>query len=116
MHELPFAKSIFKSVITNAEAHDAEAVTRVVLEVGVLRDFVPEIVQKYWTYVTKGSIAEHSVIEMTEIPATVECGECKEVYEVDVQDFTNTRCPKCNCQTGKMLSGRELKIVGIEIE
>lgn len=115
MHELPFAKSIFKSVISKAEANQAKAVTLTVIEVGVLRDFVPEIVQKYWNYVTKGSIAEGSVIEMREIPATVECKECQTVYEIDVQHLIASHCPKCGCQSGKMLTGRELRIIGIEI-
>jgi len=115
LHELPFAKSIFKSVIHKAEANEAKAVTLVVIEVGVLRDFVPEIVQKYWTYVTKGSIAEHSVIEMREIPATVECKDCQQIYEIDVHHLIAAHCPRCGCQTGRMLTGRELKIIGIEI-
>lgn len=116
MHELPFAKSIFKSVLAKAEANDAQKVNLVAIEVGVLRDFVPEIVQKYWKYVTKGSIAEDSLIEMREIPATVECRDCRNIYQIDVNDLIHTHCPKCNCQTGRMLTGRELKIIGIEIE
>lgn len=116
MHELPFAKSIFHAVVTKAEANGATKVTRVVIEVGVLRDFVPEIVQKYWKYVTKGSMAEDSSIEMNEIPATVTCGDCQTVYEINVHDLVHTHCPQCGCQTGKMLTGRELRIVRIEIE
>jgi len=116
LHELPFAKSIFKAVIAKAEENDAKAVTMVALEVGVLRDFVPQIVQKYWEYVTKGSIAEGSVIEMKEIAATAECRDCKNIYQIDVKNITATRCPQCGCDMGKLLTGRELKILGIEIE
>lgn len=116
MHELPFAKSIFKTVLAKAQENNAKAVTLVALEVGALRDFVPEIVQKYWVYVTKNSLAEGSCIKMREIPATARCAACQCVYEVDTHHIMEAVCPQCGHDKGYMLTGRELRIVGIEIE
>lgn len=115
MHELPFAKSIFKSVMEKAVENDAEHICRVVLDVGELRDFVPEIVQKYWDYIAKGTIGEGAVIEMNIIKATASCDKCGCSYELDIKHLHDVRCPKCNYDRGRLLTGRELKITGIEI-
>jgi len=115
MHELPFAKSIFNTVVEKARQNEAERIVRVVIEVGALRDFVPEIVQKYWLYVTRGSMAEGSLLEMKEIPATVRCRDCGITFPVNMTNIKETRCPKCRCDMGTLVTGRELRILGIEI-
>ena len=46
MHELPFTKSIYNAVMKKASEVGAKRVVMVALEVGVLRDYIPEIVQK----------------------------------------------------------------------
>lgn len=116
MHELPLTKSIFKSVVSKAESVDAKKVTRVVLEVGVLRDFIPEFVQKYWDYITPGSLAEGSVIEVREIPALAACGKCGAEYIIDKDNINDSHCPECGYEYGRLISGSELKILAIEIE
>lgn len=115
MHELPFAKSIYQNVMKVAEENRAQKVLKVQLEVGELRDFIPELVQKYWDYIAAGSIAEGAEIEMTIIRATASCRDCGTVYTVDVAHMQSSRCPQCGCDIGTLLTGRELKIMNIEI-
>ena len=115
MHELPFAKSIYKSVMEVAEANSATHIHRVVLEVGVLRDFVPELVQRYWNYISKGSIAEGSEIVMNTIDASAVCDHCGTTYPIDTHNFHDAHCPSCGHNRGRLLTGRELKIINIEI-
>lgn len=114
MHELPIAKSIFRSVIKKAQECGASSVTRVRIEAGELREFVEPILQKYWDYISRGSLAEGAVIELITLPVTVSCGKCKTVYSPDMQDM-NACCPKCGFDRGELLTGRELKITGMEI-
>lgn len=115
MHELPLTKSIFNSVIRKAESVNAESVTRVVLEIGVLRDFIPSMVQKYWDYIAQGSIAEGSVIDIKEVPAAAICGKCGTKYLIDRNNIAESCCPKCGYESGSLLTGSEMRIVGIEI-
>lgn len=115
MHELPFTKGIYKSVMRKAESVNAKHVNRVVLEIGVLHDFVPEFVQKYWDFISRGSIAEGSVVEIRWKNATVMCGKCHTQFEVDKETMNDPRCPSCGFEYGTMLTGNELRIVGIEI-
>lgn len=115
MHELPITKSIFKSVIKKAEVAGAKSITRVVLEIGILRDFIPDLVQKYWDFISPGSIAEGSKIEIIEINAQAQCGQCGAEYTIRREDMFESKCPACGYRYGKLLSGDELKIKGIEI-
>jgi len=116
MHELPITKSIFKSVITKAESVNARSVKRVVLEIGILRDFIPEIVQKYWDYISPGSIAEGSRIEIRELNAVAACGRCGNEYTITKDRIATAHCPVCGYDRGQLIAGSELRIVGIEIE
>lgn len=115
VHELPFAKSIFKVVEKTAEENGAKRVCQVSLEVGVLRDFIPDLVQKYWDYITRGTIADGSTIKITTIEATAQCRECSVVYPIDTRHINESKCPACGCDMGTLLTGRELRIMNIEI-
>jgi len=116
MHELPITKSIFRLVESKAESVGASSVTKVVLEIGILRDYIPEIVQKYWDYISKGTIAEGSVIEIRDIDAIAACGNCGNEYTITRETISDAHCPACGFKYGRLLAGNELHIVGIEIE
>ncbi len=116
MHELPLVKSIYKTVINFAQENALTKITKVVLEIGVVRDFIPEIVQKYWDFVSKDSISEGSIIEIITIPATAKCGKCGTVYPIDTTNLISAKCPKCRFDSGNLVTGNELKIKGIEVE
>jgi len=115
LHELPIVKSIFKTVTAKADGVQASAVNLVVLEIGILRDFIPELVQKYWDYITPGSIAEGSKVEIREKDAVAECGRCGNNYPISRDNITDFHCPICGYEYGRLISGNELRIVGIEI-
>ncbi len=115
MHELPITKSILKCVDQKAREAGAERVVRVVLEAGELREYIEALVQKYWDYASVGTICEGARIELISIPATARCEKCGCEYRLDTDDLINSVCPDCGCETGELLTGRELRIRGIEI-
>ena len=115
MHELPITKSIFKCVNAKAIEAGAEKVTRVVLEVGELREFIEVFVQKYWDYVSAGTVCEGAKIELISLPAKARCEKCGCEYKIDTEDLVNSVCPECGCETGELIAGRELRIRGMEI-
>jgi len=116
MHELPIIQSVYKTVLARAQEAGAISVTRVVLEIGILRDYVPEIVQKYWDYIAPGSIAEGAKIEIRELDAVARCGRCSNEYTITKGHIAEAHCPVCGYERGQLLSGDSLRIVGIEIK
>lgn len=116
MHELPIIKTIYKTVIDQATRENANKVLNVYLEIGELRDFIPDLLKKYWAYVTKDSIASESNLLIREIKAKAKCGKCGEEYYIDTLDVENSKCPKCGYDMGELIQGRELVIYGIQIE
>jgi len=115
MHELPITKSIFKTVLSKAEAAGATGVNRVVLEIGILRDFVPDFIQKYWDYIAAGTIAEGAAIEVIELDAEARCGRCGNEYKITKEHISDAHCPVCGSLGGQLIAGEELRIKGIEI-
>lgn len=116
MHELPIIKTIYKTVIEHAEKENAKRIINVYLEIGELRDFIPELLKKYWTFVTKDSIASESNLLIREIKASAICGKCGSEYEIDTNAIDEAKCPKCGYDKGKLIHGRELIIYGIQVE
>ena len=116
MHELPLVKSIYKTVINFAEQNAVKKITKVVLEIGVVRDFVPEIVQRYWEYVSTDEMSKGSIVEIVTIPATAKCGKCGRIYPLNTKKLLKSKCPKCKYDRGTLVTGNELKIKGIEVE
>lgn len=116
MHELPLIKSVHRYVMEYAEANHAKKIKSVFLQIGVLRDFVPRYISSYWDYVSKGSIAEGAKIYVEDIPISVECAHCKNVYFFGKEEVEIAKCPKCGGTQGKMLTGRELYLDHIDIE
>lgn len=115
MHELPITKSIFKTVVSRAEKAGASHVNKVVLEIGILRDFVPSMVQKYWDYIAPGTIAEGAKVEIIDIDAAAQCGRCGNEYTITRERVADAKCPVCGHEGGRLIGGDELRIKGIEI-
>ncbi|MCQ2086900.1 MAG: hydrogenase maturation nickel metallochaperone HypA [Bacilli bacterium] len=99
-----------------AEKEHAKRVTTVYLEVGVLRDFIPEYLKKYWEYISTDTIADGSKLLIREIEAKARCGKCNTEYDINMEDLYNNKCPKCGYDKGELIKGRELIIYSIEIE
>lgn len=116
MHELPLVKTIFQSVNAYAMSNDAKKVKTVNLQVGVLRELIPELINKYWKYVTRDTVVEGSTLIIEEIPASAKCSNCEQVYVIDYEHIEEAKCPHCGHTKGYLLTGREVILQSIEID
>jgi hydrogenase nickel incorporation protein HypA/HybF len=85
------------------------------LRVGKIRDLVEDLMQKYWNYLSRGTIAEGAKIKIWAIPVTFACSGCDNVFEVDIWALDKLACPECGGEKVSMLAGRELIIEDIVI-
>ena len=102
-------------VTSHAEQNGANRVLTIQLEIGRLRDFVPEWIQKYFDHLSKGTVAEGAVLNIEWIPAKLACSSCGEGREVDVQSLDDACCPSCGKDTCSLVSGTEYRVKNIGI-
>jgi hydrogenase nickel incorporation protein HypA/HybF len=108
MHEL----SICTSVAAIVEEHAAgRPVDRVVLDVGHLRQVVPDTLRYSWEVVVSGTPLEGSTLEINHIPAVIECRACGTATTIDVPVF---RC-RCGSTDVDVTSGQELLVRSLEL-
>lgn len=111
MHELSLSSAILDTVLRHAECRKVNAVD---LTVGVLRQVVPSSLEFYWGVVTRDTVCEGSVLNLTEVEATVSCKEC------DARPWTLEqpifRCPSCGGSNVEVLTGTEFFVDSIDVE
>lgn len=110
MHEVALSQQLARIVSRNAAGRE---VLEVELEVGHLRQVVPEALQFAWSAVRKNTLQGPARLNITQIPAVFSCRECNAVTEMgEVFDF---RCQKCSSRDLQIISGEEFKVVSIEV-
>ena len=110
MHEVALSRQLARIVSRNAAGRE---VLEVELEVGHLRQVVPEALHFAWSAVRKNTLRGPARLNITEIPAVVRCRECKATTELrEVLDF---RCQECSSRDLQIISGEEFRVVSIEV-
>ena len=116
MHELPVTESILKIVLKHAEANGVRKVRTIRLKVGKLSDLEDEWIQRYFDYLSKGTVADGARLEIERAPIIMQCNACPESYEVEASEIGELPCPACGGKGGTLLSGREYAIKEMEAE
>ena len=112
MHELGIANDILEIALAEAKKHGNRRITRVDLEVGVLRGIVPENLVFLFSHVAKGTIAEGAHLAIEEQPARVDCETCG---MTEARVFT-IGCPGCGSPTARVERGDAMRILSMEID
>jgi hydrogenase nickel incorporation protein HypA/HybF len=112
---LPLTQKILSVVLRYAEINSAEKVIEVCLEIGDLRDFVESITQKYWNYLSKGTVAEGAIIKFDRVTVSFICHSCNNTFYFDFQGLDKSFCPECGSFDSELLTGTELEVKEISI-
>jgi hydrogenase nickel incorporation protein HypA/HybF len=110
MHELSLSSAIQATV----EKHAAGRKVNVVyVQVGKLRQVVPDSLSFYFDIVSRGTVSEGARMELQVVPARLRCETCENEWE---PDFPTFRYPFCVKGKVKVLSGEEFLVDSIEVE
>jgi hydrogenase nickel incorporation protein HypA/HybF len=110
MHELALAEA----VVAIAEEHArGRRVARVELEVGGLRQVVPQALSFSFALVAAGTAAAGAELAIEEVPASVRCRACGGRSEVEAFPFA---CARCGSLDVDVAGGDELRVVALELE
>lgn len=113
MHEWSIADNLVKLVAAAAEREGLGSVSRVVIQVGVLRQVIPESLDMAFAFLAGETPIAGALLEIETIPLKVRCRDCG--AEVTGNDFIFT-CSACGGVDIDTLSGKELYIDYIEGE
>jgi hydrogenase nickel incorporation protein HypA/HybF len=114
MHELSIAMSIVEGAAEEALRHGADKVAAVYPRLGLLSGVVPEALQFSYDLACEGTPLEGSRLEIEEIEPTINCLHCR--GERAVESIKSLRCAECGTLSFEVIKGRELVIVGLELE
>ena len=115
MHEASIAMAAIEQAIAAAREHRATKITRVELEVGVLREIVPEAMALAFEACALGTIAEGAKLDMREEPARARCRKCGREFAPDLETLSFA-CRECGAADAEMLGGNEILLRSIECE
>ncbi len=109
MHEL----SICSAIASTAARHaDGRTVSQVKVQIGHLRQVVPDALQFSWEVVSSTSDLKDAELVIEQVPAVVECHGCGERTTLDMPVLA---CGTCGGFDVKLLSGEELLVVSIDL-
>jgi hydrogenase nickel incorporation protein HypA/HybF len=113
MHELSVAQALVEQVEGARVANGGGKVIAVEVRVGEWRQVVPEILTSYFDHLTRGTVLEGARLEIDHVAASAHCGSCARVFALDDIFLI---CPDCGSRACELLTGRELDLVGLELD
>lgn len=84
------------------------------LQVGELRDLTEEWIQRYFDYLSPGTLAEEAKITLTRIPVKMTCQACQASFSADIH-LDKIECPECGNDKTALTGGDEFLIESIEV-
>jgi hydrogenase nickel incorporation protein HypA/HybF len=110
MHELSIANAVVSIAGNHARGR---RVTSVRVQIGHLRQVVPDALQFSFQLLTDGTSLEGAQLEIDHVAARVTCHTCGETS--DVHDFPLT-CASCSAMNVEVVAGNELLVESLELE
>jgi hydrogenase nickel incorporation protein HypA/HybF len=110
VHELSLCHSITQIVRRHAEDR---RVTVVHLQVGQLRQVVPDTLVYCWGLVNEGTTCEGSMLDVDHVPAVIECRDCGAATTLEEMSM---RCGTCGSTAVAVTAGEELLVTSIELQ
>jgi hydrogenase nickel incorporation protein HypA/HybF len=112
MHELTLVNSLVELASDYAQRNGALRVSSITIRLGVLCGISRSL---YFCFepASRGTRCEGASLTIIESPLSVLCANCNEAKTPRAR--YNLRCPDCGRPTPKVLTGREMDLVSIEI-
>jgi hydrogenase nickel incorporation protein HypA/HybF len=114
MHELSVAQSLIELASDAAARDGSDRVSRLFVRLGVLSGVVKEALEFSFDLAAEDSPCAGATLEIEEVPITVLCAYCEE--RKTLSDGYQFCCPTCGRPTPKILTGRELELVSVEVD
>jgi hydrogenase nickel incorporation protein HypA/HybF len=110
MHELSLCRSIYGIV---ERAAGGQHVISVTLEVGELRQVIPDTLRYCWGIVTEETPLANSQLLITQHPGLIICDDCG--HQTAMRSIPRLRCDHCSGTDVRVISGEEFMVRSLEV-
>jgi hydrogenase nickel incorporation protein HypA/HybF len=115
MHELQVTERILDVVLKHAAGHDVSSIVVIHLRIGELSDLEDEWLQRYFDYLSRGTLAENARLAIERAPIVMRCEACGSSFEIKREGLKEALCPGCGESRFRLVSGREYFVKNIEV-
>ena len=112
MHELSLCMALVDQLTELAARHQATAVARIELQVGMLSGVEPLLLEDAFPIASAGSIAEKAALAVTVVAPRIRCRRCAHEAEAAPNRLL---CPSCCSFDTELLCGQELILSRVEL-
>lgn len=110
MHELSLCRSIY-GIVDGARSE--RPVTTVHLQVGQLRQVVPETLEYCWAMITDTTPLAGSTLDIDHVPVRLDCRSCG--GHTEVEQVLVLTCGACGGGDVSLRSGEEFMVTSIDV-
>lgn len=115
MHEATIAMAIVEQAAAVAAQHGAARITAIEVELGALKQVVPEALDLAFEACAEGTLAEGAVLSQTVRPAVALCRPCGREFEPDLIALSFA-CPSCGRADVEIIAGHEIVLKAVECD
>ncbi|MCL2785240.1 MAG: hydrogenase maturation nickel metallochaperone HypA [Propionibacteriaceae bacterium] len=112
MHELSLCRSISSIALRAAQGRKVAVIE---LDVGQLRQVVPETLVYCWTIVAQTTPLEGSRLRINHIPGVLHCRDCAHDTHLS-SGLAILRCTSCGSPSVDVVHGEEFSVNSLELE
>ena len=112
MHEIALAQSVIEIVEATARKHAARRVMRVGLTIGALSHVSPAALQFCFDAASRGTLAEHALLEIHATPGEAWCMPCAATVKLASR---GEACPACGSYQLSVVRGEEMAVSDIDV-
>jgi len=113
VHELSIAKSLIELACDYAEREGASRVNRISVRLGS-ESVVFRSLYFCFDSAASNTMCEGAELDIEQVPLTAFCPACDEAKVL--LSRTSFRCPDCGTPTPKILTGREMQLVSLNLQ
>lgn len=113
MHELSIALSMIETASEEVVRLGGGRVTALHLKIGPLSGVVKEALTFSYSIASQGTALEGSQLCIEEPPVIIGCDKCGDQV---IESIQNLRCPQCDQLSYRIVQGKELEVVALELE
>lgn len=114
MHELSIAISMIDMATEEARRHGWTKINALHLKLGPLSGVVKDALLFSYDVACNGTPLEGSHLVIEEVPVEIYCESCRDNRIIDT--IQNIACPVCGTLSSKIVSGKELEVIAMEID